>query len=256
MAAVRESASNTLVLVIGATRVGKTTLLKRTAQILAEELVPGLEADRGRIPVVSVEAIAPESGNFGWRDHFKRLLMQLDEPLVEYKRSPQNSQAGNFEARRTLHLKTPASEYRYAVEQALRYRRPAAVLIDEAQHLARMASGRKLLDQLDVIKSIASQTGTVHVLCGTYELLAFRNLSGQLSRRSVDVHFRRYRAEETRDRKTFLGILRSFQQQLPLETPDLVAEWEYLYEGSLGCVGILKDWLSRTLLAVSSEARR
>src|SRR5207253_2450185 len=72
----------------------------------------------------------------------------------------------------------PASaDFQYAVEQALRHRRPAAVLIDEAQHLAKVPSGRRLADQLDVIKSIASHTGTVHVLFGTYDLLAFRNLT-------------------------------------------------------------------------------
>jgi hypothetical protein len=53
----------------------------------------------------------------------------------------------------------------------------------------------------------------------------------------------------------FLAVLRSFQQQLPLKTADLTTEWEYLYEGSLGCVGILKDWLSRTLLAVSRRGK-
>ena len=92
--------------------------------------------------------------------------------------------------------------YRYAVEQTLRHRRPVAVMIDEAQHLAKVASGRRLLDQLDVIKSIANRTDTVHVLFGTYDLLAFRNLNGQLSRRSVDVHFPRYCAEVAEERKT------------------------------------------------------
>jgi hypothetical protein len=137
------------------------------------------------------------------------------------------------------------------VEQALRYRRPGAVLIDEAQHLAKMSSGRRLLDQLDVIKSLANRTGTVHALFGTYDLLAFRNLSGQLSRRSVDVHFRRYRADNGEDRKAFMNVLRSFERQIPLaEPPDLVANWEFLYERSIGCVGILKEWLVRTLSAI------
>ena len=67
------------------------------------------------------------------------------------------------------------AEYQHAVERALAFRRPAAVLIDEAQHLAKMGSGRRLADQLDVIKSLANRTKTVHVLMGTYELLAFRN---------------------------------------------------------------------------------
>jgi hypothetical protein len=32
-----------------------------------------------------------------------------------------------------------------------------------------------------------------------------------------------------------------------LQQPDLVNSWEYVYERSIGCVGILKDWLVRAL---------
>jgi hypothetical protein len=45
---------------------------------------------------------------------------------------------------------------RHAVGQILRRRRPLAVLVDDAQHLAIMGSGRKLLDQINAIKSIAN----------------------------------------------------------------------------------------------------
>lgn len=89
------------------------------------------------------------------------------------------------------------------------------------------------------------------MLFGTYELLAFRNLSAQLSRRSIDVHFPRYRLSNPGDAKAFRTVLSTFEQQLPLrEPPHLVKEWEYLYERSVGCVGILKDWLMRTLVSV------
>jgi hypothetical protein len=115
-----------------------------------------------------------------------------------------------------------------------------------------MGSGRRLSDQLDVLKSLANRTRTVHVLIGTYELLAFRSLSAQLSRRSLDLHFPRYRADDPADWRTFRTILRSFAAQLPLaEPPDLLQEQEYLYERSLGCVGILKDWLMRALISVA-----
>ncbi len=86
------------------------------------------------------------------------------------------------------------------------------------------------------------------MLIGTYELLSFRNLSAQLSRRSVDVHFRRYRAEQNDEMKTFKNVLWSFQHHLPLfEDPDLVDDWDYFYERSVGCVGVLKDWITRAL---------
>ncbi|MCW5318120.1 hypothetical protein GTQ43_31530 [Nostoc sp. KVJ3] len=42
------------------------------------------------------------------------------------------------------------------------------------------------------IKSIANTTGTVHILFGTYDLLNCCRLSGQVSRRSEDIHLPRY----------------------------------------------------------------
>lgn len=248
MAAISESEPNSLVFVFGPTGVGKTTLRIKVEQVVTNELRPGLEQDRGRIPVVGVEAIAPESGRFSWSDHFRRLLIAMNEPLTERKRDPESlhvRQCSTFGSKATI------AEYRYAVEQALRFRRPAAVMIDEAQHLSKMASGRRLLDQLDVVKSIANQTRIVHVLFGTYDLLAFRNLNGQLSRRSLDVHFSRYRAESASERQMFINVLQSFAHHMPLaEPPDLAADWELLYERSIGCVGILKQWLMRALSSV------
>ena len=210
-----------------------------------------LNADPTRLPVVSVECIAPESGSFSWRDHFRRLLLKMEEPLVDYKINPE-ALVRTPVVRFMPSAKAVGAEYHHAVERALTFRRPTAVLVDEAQHLARMGSGRRLSDQLDVVKSLANRTKTVHVLIGTYELLAFRNLSGQLSRRSVDIHFRRYQTDDPADIKTFRTILRSFEQQLPVaDPPDLVNEWEYLYERTIGCVGVLKDWLLRALVSAS-----
>jgi hypothetical protein len=142
------------------------------------------------------------------------------------------------------------------LEQCLRQRRVAVCLIDEAQHLKRLASGRRLLDQMDTLKSLAATTGTMHVLIGTYELLGLTNLSAQLSRRSVEVHFGRYRAAVDKDRVAFKSVLLTFQRHLPVsEEPDLVGLWERLYEGSLGCVGVLKSWLNRALAyAIAHEA--
>jgi hypothetical protein len=251
--AIHERATNSLILVLGPTGVGKTTLRMRIEQLLITELSAELRADPGRLAVVSVECIAPDPGAFSWRDHFRRLLLQMDEPLVDHKLDPGTSiRIADRVVRFMPNAKAVGSEYRHAVERALCFRRPVVVMLDEAQHLASVGSPRRLSDQLDVIKSIANCTGTVHVLLGTYGLLSFRNLSAQLSRRSVDLHFPRYRADNPEDRNTFLAVLRSFEQQLPLaEPPELVKEWEYLYERSIGCVGVLKDWLMRALMGVS-----
>lgn len=238
--AIEGATPGSLVLVLGPTGVGKTTLRLKVEHLLVQQMAPHMAADPSRLPFVSVDVPPPHSGRFRWRDYFGRLLLAMNEPLVHSKtcRASEGSH-------------TPVipgdTELSYAAEQALRYRRPAVVFIDEAQHLARIASGRRLSDQLDVIKSVANRTGTVHVLLGTYELLAFRNLSAQLSRRCIDLHFPRYRADSAPDRQVFQNVLLTFQKQLPFEgpRPDFTANWQFFYERSVGCVGILKEWLVR-----------
>ena len=96
LAAIHERAPNSLILVLGPTGVGKTTLCRKIEQLMITEMLADLQTDPGRLPVVSVECIAPESGTFSWRDHFRRLLMQMEEPLMDYKLDPGTSiQIGN-----------------------------------------------------------------------------------------------------------------------------------------------------------------
>jgi hypothetical protein len=238
-AVLAEPAGAALVLVYGPTGVGKTTLLARTRRRVTEDLLPMLATDPGRLPVVAVEAIAPDLRAFHWKEYYLRALEALDEPLIGHKRVP-----------RRHGRETAGPVLRHALEHALVQRRPVAVLIDEAQHLAKAGLGRRLQDQLDCLKSLVNVTGVVHVLFGTYDLLAFRNLSGQLGRRCREIHLPRYRREQADDVLAFRRVLRTFQRHLPLpEEPDLLREWEYCYERSIGCVGTLKDWLTRCLVA-------
>src|SRR6266545_814843 len=250
--AIQEPAGRALILVIGPTGVGKTTLRLRMEQELQQRFLAAGASEPGRIPVVGLEAVAPDSGNFSWKEYYRRALRALEEPLIDDKidyATPHRfrNHAGEF----TVPPRVGNPELRQAMEQALRHRRPAAVLIDEAQHVTKMASGRRLADQLDCLKSLASLTGCVHVLIGTYELLPCRNLSAQLSRRSIDMHFRRYRADDPDDVIAFQSVVFTFQRHLPLaQEPELWRDWEFCYTYSMGCVGILKDWFTRALAAV------
>lgn len=247
--AINDAIPGSLILVCGPAGVGKTTLRLRTEQRITTEMRTELESDPGRFAVVGVEAIPPDYGNFNWKDFYKRLLKRLDEPCIDHKIKPSASNGSGEPYRRVNTGHTAAApELRQVAEQVLKHRRPSAILVDEAQHLAKMSSGRKLQDQLDSIKSLANTTEIPIVLIGTYELLSFRNLSAQLSRRSVDVHFSRYRAEQKDEVNAFKNVLWSFQHHLPLpEEPNLVGDWDYFYERSVGCVGVLKDWITKAL---------
>lgn len=247
--AIDQPTGGSLIFVFGPTGVGKTTLRLRVERQLTEVALPNLMQDPSWIPVVGIEAISPESGQFNWKDYYKRALACLDEPLIADK-VDYGIQGihRNHEGRLVFRYTLAAAELRQALEKCLLYRRPTAFIVDEAQHFKKVSRGRRLLDQMDVIKSLASVTRTMHVLVGTYELLDLTNLSAQLSRRSIDIHFPRYRPDWPEDVEAFKSILLTFQQQMPLaEEPDLVGLYDYLYEGSVGCVGVLKEWLNRAL---------
>jgi energy-coupling factor transporter ATP-binding protein EcfA2 len=252
--AIMESPPNSIVIVLGPTGVGKTTLLAKIRQLLGATAAGEAPAEPACLAVVAMEATPPESRTFSWRSHFKRLLLEMNDPLVDCKRRVHAADRAPQMMAAYPNDRGVTADYHYAVEQALRYRRPSAVLIDEAQHLFALASGRSLEDQFNVVKALANRCNTVHVLCGTYDLLRIRNLSGQLSRRSIDIHLPRYDVAKVADRRTFGKILQTFAEQMPLpEQPDLTRHWEYLYERSIGCVGILKDWLVK---AFSTAVRR
>jgi len=225
---------------------------------LIADFLPLQPQQPGRLPVVSVEAVAPENGSFNWKDHYSRLLHACHEPLVDAKvdyqiRGVRQNSAGQL----VIGPGVVVAELRSAVEACLRARQPQAVLIDEAQHLKKMTSGRRLLDQMDTIKSLASTTNIVHVLLGTYELVSLTQLNGQLSRRSHEIHFPRYQFDDPEQRQMFIRVVYTFQRHLPLvQEPDLVGQGEYLYERCVGCVGVLKTWLTQALnAALANEAR-
>lgn len=262
--AIRDSSSGSIIYVYGPPGVGKTTLLIRIEEHLKKLLLTELMEDSERVPVIRVRATAPTSGNFDWKEFLRRLLTVLEEPLIDRKISmewwkhPESGNPRSSETNKKLISNDSSGmrPMRFAYEQTLQHRRPMAVLIDDAQHLGIFSSGRKLLDQLNIIKSISDESLVTHALCGTYEIIPFRNLNGQLSRRSINIHFGRYHADNEAQRQEFKNVLYTFQEHLPVqETPDLVKRWDYFYERSIGCIGVLKDWLTRSLsLALESNS--
>ena len=249
---IRNAGESRVIFIVGPTGVGKTKLRLLAEKWLIEENLATLQTDRGRIPVASVEAVLHKSGLFNAKDHLKRSLFALQEPerLVEHKidygvRGIRRNEDGQIVIESII-LET---ELGWALEQALKHRRPYIFFIDEAHHMLAVASGRKLTDVPEAIKSLANRTEVVHGLLGTYELLTLHDIGDQLSRRSVYIHIPRYNAEFIEDREIWQSVVWGFQLQIPtVEPPDFLSNWEYLYERSLGCVGIFKNW-SRNALA-------
>jgi hypothetical protein len=252
--AINEPADASLIVLYGPTGVGKTTLLQHVLARLIADAAAEMEQDKSYIPVASVEAVAPSSGTFSWKDHYMRALDEFNEILVNRKRAP-GPELSQRDPRKHHNRKNATElDLRYALEKCLRYRRIKTFFIDEAQHLFKRPGGRSSLDQMDTIKSLANMTTTTHVLIGTYELMDMLSLSSQLCRRSIRVHFPRYARDCPEDRMSFARVLLEFQRSLPLaHQPQLLKMYDYMYDCSLGCVGLLKSWLVRSLHAALAD---
>lgn len=253
--AIQRPTGASLIFIYGPTGVGKTTLRYRLEQRLWEAGQSAAEQNPGHIPVAGVEVAVADADSFRWRDYYKRALVALDEPMIDHKTMPKHIRQKEIAPKWEKGYKV-TSDLRWALEQTLIHRHPVAFIVDEAQHFKRIASGRRLLDQMDTIKSLANLSGITHVLIGTYELLSFAHLSAQLDRRSYEIHFPRYHVGIPEEMLAFKRILLTFQRHLPLkDEPNLVTQAEYFYERSVGCVGILKDWLTRSLAETLEDGR-
>jgi hypothetical protein len=242
-----DDAEEGVICVIGPTGAGKTTLLKQCiADVLAHE-ASEMENDHGYIPIAYVEARAPERGNFDWATLYRDSLIALHEPLVDRKVLPKAELSKFSQPGSGPPISRTVTQYRIALDNALKYRRTKIILIDEGQTLLKVSSARLASDQMDTIKSRASLTGVKHVLIGTYELLNTGDLSGQLSRRRRNIHLPRYNCDEPDDVAEFASIIHTFQSNLPIPcVNDLTKSFEFMYAKSVGCTGILKTWLNVT----------
>lgn len=243
-------AGYTHLLLYGPSGVGKSTMMTRITERFRAEEPNGLI-----VPVVLVEARTPDSGTYTRLDYYRQVLTALKEHvlvkelLVNVTLTP---------ATKPTHPTRNVAEWldlREAVEQALARLQVKAVVIDEAQHLMQVQPPLKPVDQLDWLKSMTNRTQVLHVLVGSFELFDFRNLNGQAARRGREIYFPRYHVEQLAERQEFVGVLRYLLERVPLacDVADLLARWRWCAEASLGCVGILRDWLLETVAMTLEE---
>jgi hypothetical protein len=219
------------------------------ARALAEE------SNRTVVPVIWVEARPGDYGTYARLDYYRQVLTALREHAAVKDRLMQvalTPRAG----RKTIDV-AEALDLREAVEYALERLQVKAVVVDEAQNMMHVQAPLRPVDQLEWLKSMTNHTQVLHVLVGSYDLFEFRNLNGQAARRGRDIHFPRYHMEHKEERSAFTGALHYLLSHVPLacDVESLLKERRWFAEWSVGCVGILRDWLVETVAALLAEGR-
>lgn len=230
-----------LLLVIGPTGVGKSTLIHQLDARLFERLAGELHANPSRIHKVYAEAQYIPGRGFDWDDLFYSMLNDAGEILLDRKIAPGWPPARP--GRRGLAA---------AANEMLRQRAPLACIIDEGGAFVESDSADSVARVLDFLKSIGNRSQTHIVVFGDYRLAKMVGFSGQLNRRCHLLHFPSYPVGH---RDMFGTIVQAFDRRLAAKgiQTEIANEVDLLYAETCGCVGLLKRWLENAWIAVDES---
>lgn len=273
--AIRQPAGFSFVLVHGPTGAGKTTMMESLIEQTKKLFLSAQETpffptislygmSSTSIPVLRIEADPPDKSAFN-RGYFYRTVLTLlgEQTYLRQMHVDIHAEAASPKRRRMTRAATESNDDPDLREgaQAAMYRHGVHVIfLDEAHHLLMARNGTQgstLQEQLEWLKSL-SKTGILYVLVGTYDLFNFGKLNGQIGRRCLPVHFPRYQLEQAADCVAFQAALLELLRRVPLECAAerwVTDHWLYFYECSVGCIGILKDWLLRAVSAALDDGK-
>jgi AAA domain len=272
--AVRQPAGFSFVLVHGPTGVGKTRMMESLAgQVRDLLLQPPSHASSLSlapyglspvpIPVLVIEADPQDKSAFNRGYLYRTVLTLLGEQTYPQQTHVDiHAEAAPPKRRRMSRAATESNddpELREAADAAMHRHGVRVIFLDEAHHLLYGrdgTGGSTLQEQLEWLKSLSSKTGVLYILVGTYDLFNFGKLNGQIARRCLPVHFPRYQLEREADCLEFQTALLELLRRIPLECSAerwVTDHWLYFYECSVGCIGVLKDWLLRAVSAALDD---
>lgn len=247
LAKIAHDHSTGFALCVGITGVGKTTLLGRLLYLLTEQAAK--HPEKGLSEPIALTLVEPERKPFSWPDFYRfTLSTELNIPFLEQRRNLEKAIRTYVEegVKKQIKAQTIADLRRLFIETT-NSRRCIALLIDEIQALCKVSNNVDAHDNLDVIKSL-SDLIEVPVICfGTsaaYEML-YKN--EQTSRRADMIHFQRYGMSST-DMEEFASVVHHIEHSLNVPFHSgVLDDIEYIYAHSLGCVGILMDWVKMSI---------
>ena len=238
--------------IVGPTGVGKTELAKDIVKTCFQNAKDN-GAGRG-FPAVYVEVPIFGGASFNWKGLYFRMLEQLNAPSQNIYRAVEFSRFASKGATFSARYRSE-DDARRQLERRIHDAGVKVLILDEVQHLFKF-SAKNTEKSLDILKNIANTTGCQVVLIGTYESLGGMNWSGQLMRRTVNIHFGRYQWGGKEERKRFAEIFSGLLAHVPFELDvDLLKAnvVELMYQHCCGCVGVLKQNIDRALTQLDED---
>lgn len=249
-----------LIIVTGPSGVGKSTLLAQIKASVTALAAPAVVSNPETIAFGGCSVKAHGQTAFSWKDTYIQLLRSLNHPFPD-GRPPRSDSPPADASMKTISSETAqrlTNERLFRMlQKTIEHRKPRAILFDEAQHLLRVGSSQSLLNQLEHLKYIADETRTPHILFGTYELIRFMDLSSAVVRRREVIHFPRYAYDPQNPESSlepFAEAVSEFSRDLySMSKVELLEEVPYLYQGCVGCIGVLRQWLFQAFIYASSR---
>jgi len=244
--------NESVIAVIGSTGVGKSALLRQFVSGVNAAYAAAMEKDPAMLPAVYLELPTPIAGDANWKDIFIRLLNAMKEPMVDRKTAhalhpDSRHKAMNYPPRGV------AEELRRSLLDCVHNRNTKVIVLDEGRNLFYSRSSLRHSLQLDLVKSLSNDIKIPIVIGSSYDLLNTDNFHGQLARRTRILHFERYsEADMVKGNPygvSFRDALYSLLHAFPVQWDrDFLKRRDYFLMYSVGCIGILKNWLERSLV--------
>lgn len=244
------STEQSIALITGPTGVGKsclaTSIYKDYYNTFNES---DGEADKS-IPMVYFEMDVHSTGAFNWKNFYTRLLKTIGE-VEDMRFYGKPTSVGDYGGRKYSTRSRSEPNLKEDVEIRLRDGKVLYILLDEIHLLFKYGNADR---NLNILKNLANKTDCRFIGLGTYQIHFAIDQSAEIARRCVSINFPGYSIGTENEGDLFVSAYMGLLAYMPIQINRNVAEFATeAYVGCCGCIGILKEWLSRALRLALNE---